>query len=78
MKRMAKERSFAVGIFIVMAFIAGCATTASRRADAPAFQSGYAAVNGLTMYYEIHGSDASGNPPLVLLHGGGSTIATSF
>jgi pimeloyl-ACP methyl ester carboxylesterase len=37
-------------------------------------ESGYAPVNGLKMYYEIHGSGA----PLVLIHGGGSTIETSF
>lgn len=36
--------------------------------------TGYAPVNGLQMYYEIHGSGR----PLVLLHGGGSTIYTSF
>jgi pimeloyl-ACP methyl ester carboxylesterase len=36
--------------------------------------SGYASVNGLKMYYEIHGEGA----PLVLIHGGGSTIQTSF
>lgn len=36
--------------------------------------SGYAPVNGLQLYYEIHGA---GNP-LVLIHGGGSTIDTSF
>ena len=36
--------------------------------------SGYAPVNGLKMYYEIHGEGA----PLVLIHGGGSTIQTSF
>jgi pimeloyl-ACP methyl ester carboxylesterase len=35
---------------------------------------GYAPVNGLKMYYEIHGSGA----PLVLIHGGGSTIQTTF
>lgn len=34
----------------------------------------YAEVNGLHMYYEIHGSGF----PLVLIHGGGSTIGTSF
>jgi pimeloyl-ACP methyl ester carboxylesterase len=34
----------------------------------------YANVNGLKMYYEVHGA---GNP-LVLLHGGGSTINTTF
>ncbi|MDB5003040.1 MAG: Alpha/beta hydrolase [Mucilaginibacter sp.] len=37
--------------------------------------SGYAEVNGIKMYYEIHGK---GDIPLVLLHGGGSTIETSF
>ncbi|TMI66466.1 MAG: alpha/beta hydrolase [Bacteroidetes bacterium] len=36
--------------------------------------SGYASVNGLKMYYEIHGT---GNP-LVLIHGGGSTLQTTF
>ncbi len=34
----------------------------------------YASVNGIKMYYEIHGSGT----PLVLLHGGGSTITTTF
>lgn len=37
--------------------------------------AGYAPVNGLNMYYEIHGS---GPMPLVLIHGGGSTLDTSF
>jgi len=37
--------------------------------------SGYAPVNGLKMYYEIYGS---GTMPLVLIHGGGSTIESSF
>ncbi|WP_221390227.1 alpha/beta fold hydrolase [Dyadobacter sp. NIV53] len=41
----------------------------------PGFESGYASVNGLQLYYEIHGS---GQIPLVLLHGGGSTIDTTF
>jgi pimeloyl-ACP methyl ester carboxylesterase len=39
-------------------------------------QTGYAPVNGLRMYYEIHGP--TGQLPLVLLHGGGDTIETSF
>jgi pimeloyl-ACP methyl ester carboxylesterase len=30
------------------------------------------------MYYEIHGPTNSAQPPLVLLHGGGDTIETSF
>jgi pimeloyl-ACP methyl ester carboxylesterase len=37
-------------------------------------ESGYIPVNGLKMYYEIHGSGR----PLVLLHGNLSTIGTSF
>lgn len=37
-------------------------------------ESGYVPVNGLEMYYEIHGS----GQPLVLLHGNLSTISTSF
>jgi pimeloyl-ACP methyl ester carboxylesterase len=36
--------------------------------------SGYALVNGLKMYYEIHGKGF----PLVLIHGGGSTIESNF
>lgn len=40
----------------------------------PHFQSSYADINGLKMYYEIHGQGNS----LVLIHGGGSTIQTSF
>lgn len=38
-------------------------------------KSGYAPINGLKMYYETYGS---GSTPLVLIHGGGSTIETSF
>src|ERR1700730_16554717 len=43
-------------------------------------ESGYVPVNGLEMYYEIHGSDRPPVPlvPLVLLHGNLSTISTSF
>ncbi|MBI1227602.1 MAG: alpha/beta fold hydrolase [Bacteroidetes bacterium] len=37
-------------------------------------KNGYASVNGLKLYYEIHGSGM----PLVLIHGGGSTIQTTF
>jgi len=36
--------------------------------------TGYAPVNGINVYYEIHGA----GEPLVLVHGGGSTIQTSF
>ena len=37
--------------------------------------SGYAPVNGISMYYEIHGE---GSMPLVLIHGGGSTIEVTY
>jgi pimeloyl-ACP methyl ester carboxylesterase len=37
-------------------------------------QTGYVPVNGLQMYYEIHGT----GQPLVLLHGAFSAIGTSF
>ncbi len=39
-------------------------------------ESGYAAVNGISVYYEIHGR--RDGVPLVLLHGGGSTIDVTF
>ncbi len=38
------------------------------------FQNGYSEVNGLKMYYEIYGE----GKPLILIHGGGSTIQSSF
>jgi pimeloyl-ACP methyl ester carboxylesterase len=47
--------------------------TNSGDARAPEVSS-YASVNGLEMYYEIHGS----GEPLVLLHGAFSAIGTSF
>jgi pimeloyl-ACP methyl ester carboxylesterase len=47
--------------------------TNSRDAQAPGAGS-YASVNGLNMYYEIHGV----GQPLVLLHGAFSAIGTSF
>ncbi len=42
-------------------------------ANRPA-QTGYARVNGLKLYYEVHGK----GQPLVLIHGGLSTIDTFF
>ena len=38
------------------------------------FKCGYSEVNGLKMYYEIYGQ----GKPLVLIHGGGSTIQSNF
>src|SRR5690348_9939447 len=40
--------------------------------------TGYAAVNGLKMYYEVHGDGTADQPPLVMLPGGVLTIELSF
>ncbi len=42
--------------------------------DKLTFNSGYSEVNGLKMYYEIYGQ----GKPIVLIHGGGSTIQSNF
>ena len=42
--------------------------------DKQLFQHGYSEVNGIKMYYEIYGQ----GEPIVLLHGGGSTIGSCF
>jgi pimeloyl-ACP methyl ester carboxylesterase len=39
-------------------------------------RSGHLPINGLQMYYEVHGAGAG--TPLVLLHGGGSTIDSTY
>ncbi|NJL26660.1 MAG: alpha/beta hydrolase [Thermoanaerobaculia bacterium] len=44
--------------------------------ESNSIESGRAPVNGISMYYEIHGGRAG--VPLVLLHGGGSTIEVTF
>lgn len=46
----------------------------SRNQTDIAFSGNYANLNGLNIYYEIYGQGA----PLVLIHGGGSTIGSSF
>jgi pimeloyl-ACP methyl ester carboxylesterase len=63
-----RSRSFLAALVVLGA----CAWT---HADV---KSGYAPVNDLQMYYEIRGNASADQVPLVLLHGGGSTIKTSF
>jgi pimeloyl-ACP methyl ester carboxylesterase len=41
-------------------------------------KSGYALVNGLEMYYEIHGAKQDNGLPLILLHGAFSSIEPDF
>lgn len=43
-----------------------------------AVRTDYAPVNGLRIYFEAHGEPRPNSTPLVLLHGGGDTIGTSF
>ena len=69
-------------IFMILSlfFLFSCTNSRDKSMPAPnevkqvKKDSGYAPVNGLNMYYEIHGDGL----PLVLIHGGGSTIQTSF
>ena len=49
-------------------------TSMTTTTDSLTFKGGYSDVNGLKMYYEIYGQ----GKPLVLIHGGGSTIQTTF
>ncbi|MEC3965843.1 alpha/beta hydrolase [Flagellimonas halotolerans] len=42
--------------------------------DTLVFQNGYSEVNGIKMYYEMYGQ----GKPFVLIHGGGSTIQSTF
>jgi len=46
----------------------------TEKGDSLTFVSGYSEVNGLKMYYETYGQ----GKPLVLIHGGGSTIQSTF
>lgn len=45
-------------------------------AAASPVRSGHLPINGIQMYYEVHGAGAG--TPLVLLHGGGSTIDSTY
>ncbi len=73
---MAMKRNFWVHVIGILTLVC-CNNVKKPESTMPKlrFSSGYASVNGLKMYYEIHGN---GGIPLVLLHGGGSTIETTF
>lgn len=54
--------------------IIGLKAVSMPNSDSIMKSNGYVKVNGINMYYEIYGDGA----PLVLVHGGGSTIQTNF
>ena len=62
-------------VFFTLLFGYSCNTINTTKMNKPSFTSGYAPLGALKMYYEIHGS---GGTPLVLIHGGGSTIGTTW
>jgi pimeloyl-ACP methyl ester carboxylesterase len=66
---------------VILIFLFGCTNrnepsgmNAKKKDAKMKIQSGYANVHGLKMYYEIHGAGF----PLLLIHGGGSTIESTF
>ncbi|TFF35779.1 alpha/beta fold hydrolase [Mucilaginibacter psychrotolerans] len=76
---MRKQLWQAITLICMALFVQACSAnhkilTQTNTAMKPDSISGYKQVNGIKMYYEIHGKGM----PLVLIHGGGSTIRTSF
>jgi pimeloyl-ACP methyl ester carboxylesterase len=63
-----------VHVFAAVAGICLLATASVSAQDVTAPQTGYADVNGLHMYYEIHGTNTG--TPLVILHGAYMSIDT--
>ncbi|MEO7990584.1 MAG: alpha/beta hydrolase [Chryseolinea sp.] len=76
-------KRISIVLFLIALTISSCNSSQSEKGNTTTIESakvkqdsisGYVSVNGLNMYYEIYGE----GKPLVLLHGGGSTINTSF
>lgn len=68
-------------ILALVTLLAACTSSTrlpSTTESTPMSHAHYLNVNGLRMYYEDHGEDHGEGRPLVLIHGGGSTIQTSF
>lgn len=73
------DRKLFLTAFCAGVMLAGCATSSGIEKASAMMKSGqghYADINGIEMYYELHGQ--SEGIPLVLLHGGGSTIEVTF
>lgn len=68
-------KSTTLKYLIIIFFVISCNfTLAQTYKPMKPTTSGYAPVNGIKMYYEIYGE----GKPLVLIHGGGSTIVTNY
>jgi pimeloyl-ACP methyl ester carboxylesterase len=65
----------AVGVALAMSGASARGVAQAAGLAGTPLDSGHVLVNGLRMYYERHGSTGT---PLVLIHGGGSTIGTTF
>jgi len=63
------KKSYMALVLITLISVAASSATFAKDSK------GYAPINGLKLYYEIYGT---GEIPLVLIHGGGSTIETTF
>jgi pimeloyl-ACP methyl ester carboxylesterase len=63
-----------ISLNILLLSIASCSITTAQTKVMKTQQTGYASVNGLKMFYEMYGE----GKPLVMIHGGGSTIGTTF
>ncbi|GAA5075064.1 alpha/beta fold hydrolase [Nocardia iowensis] len=68
---------FAAAALAATALLSGCGSADETTKSEPANPGAYADVNGLHMYYEVHGAPTQ-QPPLVLLHGALSGIGTDF
>ncbi|WP_413581007.1 alpha/beta fold hydrolase [Bdellovibrio sp. HCB288] len=69
--------AFGTVVAVAAAILSGCASGGKvEESKKLLVRSGYDEVNGLRMYYEIHGDKAG--VPLVLLHGGGSSIDVTW
>jgi pimeloyl-ACP methyl ester carboxylesterase len=75
------KTNYLQGIWALLLFLAACDSAENTKTTQETMKpenkviSGYAPLKGLNMYYEIRGE---GVVPLVLIHGGGSTIESTF
>jgi pimeloyl-ACP methyl ester carboxylesterase len=81
MKKLNKRILSTILLLLAMTLSGGCSLTVDPENErvkamngSTLVESGYVPVNGLNMYYEIHGE----GEPLVLLHGGLTSIDISF